>query len=287
MNEQFYIKWKEYSSRNIFGNMEANGINILWVRLKTNSDNKHKVNMKMHKHTFFELHIQLDGFTEYCFGTGESITVKKGEYLLIPPGIRHRLSGEGDGFRKMSVTFSCEDGKMAKYSFKNETFCGDASAWLPVILDSLYIGMTAPPGADELIIQNTISSIILLVCDRVACDRRNTSEKIDERFSTARRLIEDNSDRVITVSEVAAYVNISIRQLERLFLKYEHMSVCRFIELCRCDRAKELLCQCNVSIPEISERMDFSNEFNFMRFFKRVEGITPSVYRNMTGNKKQ
>ena len=62
-----------------------------------------------HRHSFFEAHFPLEGESVYRLESGESITVKTGEYLLLPPGVPHAVESVSKDYRKFSFGFAIEN----------------------------------------------------------------------------------------------------------------------------------------------------------------------------------
>lgn len=98
-------------------------------------------------------------------------------------------------------------------------------------------------------------------------------------MTRAKRYIWDHVDQSVKVCDVAAEVHLSVRQLERIFYAGEGISIAEMIDRARLNRARELLSDPALTVLEVSERLSFSNEYNFIRFFKRLEGVTPGKYR--------
>ena len=70
-------------------------------------------------------------------------------------------------------------------------------------------------------------------------------------------LMEANLEEPIDLDELAVYVNVSRRQLERLFQKYLHCSPSRYYLKLRLIRARQLLKQTSMSIIEVASVCGF------------------------------
>ena len=51
--------------------------------------------------------------------------------------------------------------------------------------------------------------------------------------------------------------------------------------------AKNILSASDTPLRNVSEMLGFSNEYNFIRFFKETEGIPPGQFRKILKNKEQ
>ena len=69
--------------------------------------------------------------------------------------------------------------------------------------------------------------------------------------------MEANLEEPIDLDELAVYVNVSRRQLERLFQKYLHCSPSRYYLKLRLIRARQLLKQTSMSIIEVASVCGF------------------------------
>ncbi|GGD51513.1 AraC family transcriptional regulator [Paenibacillus nasutitermitis] len=81
------------------------------------------------------------------------------------------------------------------------------------------------------------------------------------------------------------------RSLERkyeyicqVFKKYAGITIVTYIQQLRIQRAKYLLANSVASLQEIAAEVGFEDPFYFSRVFKKIEGISPTVYRERTEN---
>ena len=102
-----------------------------------------------------------------------------------------------------------------------------------------------------------------------------------ETFILALEFIKSNADHHITCEDVVASSGIYKKKLNMIFNQYLGKTVSECIAEYRIEYAKIELETCkNKTIREISEKLDFCNEYYFSRFFKKHTGKTPSQYRN-------
>lgn len=85
-----------------------------------------------------------------------------------------------------------------------------------------------------------------------------------------------------TVPELAALCGLSIRRLQRKFHAAFAMSPQTFVMKMRIRRGCELLREESISLSEISDRLDFSDQSAFTRHFRTHIGRTPKRYRMET-----
>lgn len=93
------------------------------------------------------------------------------------------------------------------------------------------------------------------------------------------RIMQRHIEEPIAIAELARRVNLSPRQVERLFLRYERVSPGRYYLGLRIDRARELLLYANGSIIDVAVATGFTSTSHFSHWFKRLQGVRPSELR--------
>ncbi len=87
--------------------------------------------------------------------------------------------------------------------------------------------------------------------------------------------MENNLEEPILLDELANYVNISRRQLERLFQKYLNCTPSRYYLKLRLARARQLLKQTSLSIIEIATACGFVSTPHFSKCYRFYMGMPP------------
>ena len=91
--------------------------------------------------------------------------------------------------------------------------------------------------------------------------------------------IRDHLQQEITMKEMADLCHLSPSYFSRTFNRETGESFVNYINRRKVALAKELLRETNKSITQIAEEAGYINISNFIAVFKRMEGVTPSVYR--------
>ncbi|MCL1988553.1 MAG: AraC family transcriptional regulator [Firmicutes bacterium] len=89
-----------------------------------------------------------------------------------------------------------------------------------------------------------------------------------------------NRHRTIAIAEIAKEFSYNQNYLSWAFKKYVGISLTNYITRTKINFAKELLLSCKDSIKVIADKVGFKDEKYFMKVFKKMEGISPSRYRN-------
>ncbi|WP_192356528.1 GlxA family transcriptional regulator [Mesorhizobium mediterraneum] len=126
----------------------------------------------------------------------------------------------------------------------------------------------------------------ILVMDRIrnSYDVQPIGDLFPEASSRAVKrallLMESSLQETTTVSEIAAKLNVSRRQLERLFaIELEVSPMAAYLAV-RLQYAKSLLEATDLQIGEIGFRCGFGNAGHFSRVFRQHIGVTPTELRN-------
>lgn len=83
----------------------------------------------------------------------------------------------------------------------------------------------------------------------------------------------------LTALSVAKALKVNAHTLSVKFSKEKQMPLKAFIVKAKCEEAKALLKNTDMTIAEISEELCFSSQSHFQRAFKTVFGLTPNKYR--------
>jgi transcriptional regulator GlxA family with amidase domain len=101
----------------------------------------------------------------------------------------------------------------------------------------------------------------------------------NERVRRAMLLIEQNLSKPLQADVIAQQVNVSTRQLERLFQREVAMSVQAFSRKLRLNYGLWLLAQGRLTINEIAVDCGFSDASHFSRLVRSTFGLPPSAIR--------
>lgn len=105
------------------------------------------------------------------------------------------------------------------------------------------------------------------------------------KLVVAVELMEANIKEPISQEDLAAYVGLSRRQLQRLFQRYLMCAPSRYYLQLRLQRARELLRQTGMSLVEISALAGFVSTSHFSKSYKAFYGHSPSAERQQDFNR--
>lgn len=88
-----------------------------------------------------------------------------------------------------------------------------------------------------------------------------------------------NTDREVSLDELAETFNISKYHLVRLFKKVFSISPIHYHKMIRIEESKRLIQFSTASVTEIADKLGFGCINSFSRTFRNIEGVPPSFYR--------
>jgi len=264
------------------GILDGVGIkNCYFKYLVTERDAKN-ISRKPHYHTDYEIHMVQQGRLLYEANDCH-FTLNSGNFLLLPPGVLHRVEDRAPATVTFSLTFHTAPGGCPLPTLTEcifgaiDTRLQETARWL------LAEYRHTKPLSAELMEANILQMLVLLWRSSGLKGTAPTCTSNEEhpQVAIAKQYIRDNIEHAPSVADVAAYCHISTRQLNRLFYQHEGVAPAAYIQKHRAAHIQKLLCDSNLSLGVISERMHFSSEYYFSAFFKKHIGLAPGAYRSM------
>lgn len=94
-------------------------------------------------------------------------------------------------------------------------------------------------------------------------------------------LMRNNLSEPLRTGELAAYLEISVKKLERIFCRFMEVLPARYYRVLRLHRARTLLLESTLSIEEVGSRCGFRSASHFSRSFRDTFGHSPRAERMM------
>ena len=96
----------------------------------------------------------------------------------------------------------------------------------------------------------------------------------------AKQLIAANYHTDINLDTIANSIHFSKHHFVRIFKETVGISPMKYLLNTRLSAAKDLLCNTDMPIQEIADKVGYENALTFSRVFKNNENISPTEYRN-------
>ncbi len=95
------------------------------------------------------------------------------------------------------------------------------------------------------------------------------------------KYIEENYMKDLCLDHIADKMGVSAKYVSRVFRNNTGMLLTDYINEIRINKAKELLRDTELKIQDIAVKIGIENRTTFLRVFKKMEGVSPTVYRVM------
>lgn len=95
--------------------------------------------------------------------------------------------------------------------------------------------------------------------------------------------VEDNIENPIRIDDVAEMIGYCRRNVQLIFKRYMHSTLGEYIRKRRMARAAALIKISELSLMDISVRLNFDSQQSFTREFKKILGVTPLKYKKNEG----
>lgn len=253
--------------------------------------NGNHYNNPVHKHSFFEACYVLGGEGDYE-ENGTVFPLRAGTLFFSRPGIVHQIRSE-IGLALLYVAFEVDEAnsiaveteRFRKLARDAESCIFDAGDAPTATLWRSLIVSDRPQWrlSDEAVVSAAhalLRSFADLFSPPQAAETTPAGRSSDLLLSRAKLYIRDNLDRPISLSQVAAYLNVSERHLSRLFTANVGESFNGYVRRMRIQQAAYLLRHTDMAIKDIAERTGFGTVHSFTRAFARETGLPPGRYRD-------
>ncbi len=193
----------------------------------------------------FVLHFKLSSFGENFISQHEMHEVKK---LLLES--------------ERGIAFSVDDAKKAEIFMKN---------------------MVSKKGLDKLI---DLFNLLKILCSSETksnlCSENykiSFDEHGNKKMTDVYNYIRENFSKPISLTKISKVAQMSPFSFSRFFKKNSGSGFVEYLNSVRMNRACHLLRETDYQIKDISIDCGFTSISNFNKYFRKIEGISPSSYR--------
>lgn len=192
--------------------------------------------------------------------------------------------------RNVDLSWAFNPGtRMAAFHFNVEVMTGHdvfegqrACRELPTkkrVVDSVLAEMRSTPA---LAVSLRLSAIIL---ESAAWFAETTMEdvrrhiQLREKYAPLLAELERRPSAQVGVEQLARRIGVSRECLSKRFVRDVGTPLKRYLTSFLVQRASELLSHTTLNVKEVAEKLEFSSEFYFSRFFSKHTGMSPSAFR--------
>lgn len=197
---------------------------------------------------------------------------KQGQVILLSPNVPHYGTQVTSDVGFYWVHFTVKDGEIP---FDKRFF----ESFEDMHLFKELLHYNNLPSIPEYAVNSVLIHILATLC--------HLSEESERGYNgiaeTLYEWIRINADATLTVKSVAGHLGYSPDHINRICKKNYGIGARSLINKFLLARAKELLCNTEKYIKEISAELKFTNDKAFIVYFKYHEGCFPSEFRNHFG----
>lgn len=151
------------------------------------------------------------------------------------------------------------------------------------LLETLFMQMIKiSDDFSEYKVRLSVIQVLLLLMNKK--DNRDSSDLYfsgitGRKVQNARRIINSNLEKEISIDELSKKVNLNRTTLQKVFKEMYGLTVNDYRTKSRMQLAKNLLVSTELSITEIAGRCGYANASKFSETFKKTEGVLPKAWR--------
>lgn len=271
------ILYKQSSSDKRSSSLDKFKINNCYFKEIVQKRDYKITTLKSHWHDVYEIHIIFQGKQSYEID-GTAYELDKNQFIIVSPKTKHRVVYTSENLVKYSITFNFTD------TLENLLYAGEITKNVINSIEFITEEFKQKKSSSFLLIENRVFEILILLL-RIIRYKENIvkpeNDSVGCHLGLAKKFISDNIENGLSVSDVADYCHISVRQLSRIFADGEGVSPAKYICSEKMEKISEYLINSDLSLRQISERFSYRDEYYFNSSFKKYFGIPPSAYRKM------
>jgi len=218
-----------------------------------------------------------------------AVTLAGKEHKLVPgtvftygPGIDHHFATSKRRLFKYFVSFEGSDAlrilsecQVPPGSVMQSANTGEVHSAFDTLvrLGTTHHGQTARVCAlqTELLVRCIAGSV---------APQKTSGRRALATFERSRQKIDEHFLELATLEDAAAVCHVEISHLCRLFRRFQRESPYRYLQRLQMQWAARRLQSSDLFIREVADELRV-NQFQFSRVFKRVHGVSPSVFLSL------
>ena len=205
-----------------------------------------------------------------------------GSYVLARAGLLdgYRCSVHWDDIDALAEQFPKVQVRRSTYTIDRDRLTSSGGT-TPVDLMLYLVRRQCGPEITAAVAEQFIHERVRSADDPQRAPLRYFKGKQSLKLVSVVELMEANIKEPIDQVELAGSVNLSRRQLQRLFQKYLACTPSRYYLQLRLRRARELLLQTDLSLVEIAAETGFVSSSHFSKSYKELYDYSPSRERRV------
>jgi AraC family transcriptional regulator len=237
--------------------------------------------MQLRRHTHEQATLSFvlkGGFSETLASGSEDCGPQS--FISRPPGVAHANHYGPDGARNLIIEIANSRLDLIQtyvhIHMRPMIGRGGPQTWLAV---RLHRELEARDRASIL----TIEGLALELLAETWCPRPAGAPASVACLKRAEEYLHSNFDQPIGLADVASAAGVHPAYLARVFRLWRHCTVGEYLRRIRLTWATEQLGTSDTPIADISLKAGFYDQSHFTNSFRRLTGLTPSVFRQERG----
>ena len=281
----------DYRAINSF-NLSGADLGLNWIPRISTMVMKNAQPIDWHQHSALEIVCCAKGRVDYEFASGRQAKLRRGEFIVIPPRLRHRLIyGLDRPSTRFSIFLSARANAAdlqplltpAAYRSlvrtlreKSLTPLCAARELLPLVLslpDEIIAGTTKDPANGFRLKANLLAVIASVVHGTDIVADRDETAIIDEAIAYLRQ----NLNRRASIDKLIRHIGYGRSRFYELFRSRTGFSPLEWLTRLRVEHARDLLD--HHATPTVAMCESGFHDVDFFRtVFRRLVGVTPAEY---------
>lgn len=258
--------------------------------------------VKPHVHDWIELSYMYSGSCDQIINNTTSITLKKGQMLILESGAPHSIGNTGEGdilinllmdrgfFTDAFFNHFSQENILLKFllnAISEKTahdnyilFHSENNTRISLFMQELMIEFLSPPSENSVdVVDNLISLIFLELVNVYRSETVSAELKLGKsNIITILKYIETNY-RTCTLTSTAEFFNLNPNYLSMLLKKSIGYSFKQLIQHHRFAYVTTMLTNTKIPVDEIILQAGYENTTYFYKKFKEKYGCSPKQYR--------
>lgn len=245
----------------------------------------HPLNKHPHFHDCHQIIFVVRGEVDF-YVNNKKLFAKAGDIALFSRYENHSVSVCSDEYERFVLHIDpyVVNRKSPVYSLLTDrpiNFCNiiHVSSYMAEIKDLFNSILREHNSGSKLSDEMEQLLIKQLLITAYRCTTINFDNTYDDVVARVKRQFENEYHKPFTLAMLAKQQNLSVSSLSHRFRTATGVSPMEYLQSCRMANAKQMLAETAFGIGEIVEKCGFSDNSNFSRTFKSLNGMSPTNFR--------
>ena len=230
----------------------------------------------------------------YTYVDGEKIPVKEGDMLMCSMGHRHCMqASDRDILRFAYIGFrfrfepDSADMELLQNCYKAPYLLTQDQNNIVFPIMHAIRELYAKTGFWSLMLSSFCEQIVMQAArdmtmgHQALVENRKESRSVSAEIYKIIQYVEENVENIGGVKEIAQMLGYNYTYLSHVFSQVTGVTLQKFISQKKIERARQLLRYGDYTATKVAETLNYESLQSFSKAFKRVMGVTPTVYLKM------